>query len=282
MGIFLSAEKLDNKLKQLLENSREEERERQRQLEAEKTEPEVVEETPQAEDGEDVLPDEETAGASYEEESERIAEPIRRQQSAGVETTDYTRFRGRDQLGPSIAINLEKSYEIIDLPSLVSGIEPDKFYDRGYDSVLKEMGDLVVSFEGPVREEVLATRIARAHGWKRTGKLITERVIKLLRRRYTTTKDPDKDQTKFYWSEDIDPKTWDCFRLPATEDDNRSADDICFVEIGVIARRVLSEGASDPAKSMADLMQIRRLSQSSRTRLNEVFERVRNGDPLFH
>ena len=41
------------------------------------------------------------------------------------------------------------------------------------------MIDHVISVEGPVQDEALARRIARAHGWSRTGVRIQDRVVRL-------------------------------------------------------------------------------------------------------
>lgn len=55
----------------------------------------------------------------------------------------------------------------------------DRFFEQGYDEVLRRMIEHVVQVEGPVLDAVLARRIARAHGWQRTGARIQERVGQL-------------------------------------------------------------------------------------------------------
>lgn len=57
-----------------------------------------------------------------------------------------------------------------DPASVVDAVKADAFFDSGYDTVLLAMIAHVVEVEGPVLDTVLARRIARAHGWQRTGR----------------------------------------------------------------------------------------------------------------
>lgn len=58
-------------------------------------------------------------------------------------------------------------------------IAPERFYELDYDEVLQAMVACVVQQEGPVLDAVLARRIARAHGFQRTGNRIQERVERI-------------------------------------------------------------------------------------------------------
>ena len=46
---------------------------------------------------------------------------------------------------------------------------PDQFFEFGYRETLRAMIESVVEAESPLRTDVLALRLARAHGWLRTG-----------------------------------------------------------------------------------------------------------------
>src|SRR3546814_17632021 len=77
----------------------------------------------------------------------------------------------------------------------------------------------VVDHEGPVLDALLARRIARAHGWLRTGGRIRERVFQIARARYRTT---DEEVGTFYWPEHLDPAAKPPFRGPIDEDSVRA------------------------------------------------------------
>ena len=70
-------------------------------------------------------------------------------------------------------------YTVAD-PTVIRGLDKDQFYEKTYAPVLREMVAHVVSVEGPIFEDILVDRIARAHGLKRSGNLITQRVINFL------------------------------------------------------------------------------------------------------
>ena len=48
-------------------------------------------------------------------------------------------------------------------------VDPEAFYDFRYRSTLEEMVTAVIAAESPVRDDILAQRIARAHGWQNPG-----------------------------------------------------------------------------------------------------------------
>ena len=89
-------------------------------------------------------------------------------------------------------------------------INPDAFSEETYDSTLLSMIDFVVSNEAPLRDDVLARRIARAHGWLRTGARIQDRVNQLVRDSYHLAKE---DEFTFIWKDSSDLQTVK-FRAP--------------------------------------------------------------------
>jgi Protein of unknown function (DUF3320) len=56
----------------------------------------------------------------------------------------------------------------------------ERFYDGAYSATLKAMIAHVIDAEGPIFEDVLVDRIARAHGMQRSGNQIRRRVLLLL------------------------------------------------------------------------------------------------------
>lgn len=65
-----------------------------------------------------------------------------------------------------------------------SSLDPDQFFSAGYDSTLQALISSLVEAQESIRDDDLARRIARAHGWSRTGKRIRERVNQVALQRY--------------------------------------------------------------------------------------------------
>ena len=66
-----------------------------------------------------------------------------------------------------------RQYLITDFAA--NDLRPDavRFYDGNYRSTLRQMITLVVATEAPIYEDVLVERIARAHGFQRSGATFT-------------------------------------------------------------------------------------------------------------
>jgi len=68
-------------------------------------------------------------------------------------------------------------------------LDPSRFYDRDYEPVLSNMVELTLKHEAPIYEDVLIARIARAHGFQRSGDRIQKAICKVVGRRYRRTRD---------------------------------------------------------------------------------------------
>lgn len=150
----------------------------------------------------------------------------------------------------------------------------DRFFDSSYDEDLKQMALEVLKSESPVRDDVLAKKIARAHGFARTGANIRNRIFELLVEVVAT----DESTGRFLWTGD-EPQTMVDFRPAQTEEDQRSVDEISITELaGFVhkSRDLLAE--DDPAVMIARSIGISRLTQSSRERIEEAIRLVRNSE----
>ncbi|WP_031256512.1 DUF3320 domain-containing protein [Mesorhizobium sp. L48C026A00] len=149
--------------------------------------------------------------------------------------------------------------------------DPEQFFEISYGTTLRGIIEAVVDTESPLRSDVLAQRIARVHGWLRTGGRIRERIDLNLR-------DLDRTQEssgEFIWKKgglsDLLP-----YRQPVNEEARRSIADIPLAELAsvVIDNPGLLE-MSDPARDMAHLLGVERLAAVSRARLDEAIARAR-------
>lgn len=145
-------------------------------------------------------------------------------------------------------------------------ISADLFYDTSYDAVLQPMVEWVVQREGPVLDAVLARRIARAHGFQRTGSRIQDRVEQIARRLFDATEEAGGT---FYWPRGIDTQIGFAFRWPSDEDSARGVEEICELELVSLARWVLGRGWSgeEALVAMAREIGLLKLRAASRGRL---------------
>lgn len=156
--------------------------------------------------------------------------------------------------------------------SVVSNIAPDAFFSASYDTVLVKMIAHVVEVEGPVLDAVLARRVARAHGWQRTGSRIQDRVDSLAAKFYYVTRE---DVGTFYWRKDKAPEAMIPFRH-ATGDSIRTVDEICMPELIALGKQILASGKSGEAAiiAMARELGLQRLRSVSRGRFEAAMQQA--------
>lgn len=155
-------------------------------------------------------------------------------------------------------------------------ISSDAFHESAYDPILLAMIDHVVSAEGPILDMALARRIARAHGFQRTGGRIQDRVDQLAKRSFKVTRE---SAGLFYWPKEREPGTPVEFRWPANEESIRGVEEICEQELVALARSIVSSGQSGDSAvvAMAREIGLSRLRAVSRPPL-EAALRIATGE----
>jgi very-short-patch-repair endonuclease len=171
--------------------------------------------------------------------------------------------------------NLPAEGRFIEVDLVVAGFEVDSdaFFDVTYNPKLLRMIDHVVTVEGPVRDEVLARRIARAHGWVRTGGRIQERVNHLATQHYKS--DAEDIGTFFRLKADGDAIG---FRRPA-DGTARSVDEISLTELKALAIEMLQAGHDNESgvTAMAREIGLRKLTAVSKVRLERAWSSALGG-----
>lgn len=152
-----------------------------------------------------------------------------------------------------------------DLAALAASVDPDAFFDPAYDGTLLALIREVVAVEGPIRDDVLAKRIARTHGWVRTGNRIHDRVLSLAKRDCVLIAD---EEHHFVWPHGADTIRFPAFRRPAGEA-IRPVDEIAMPELEALAREVREQGLDNEhaLAAMARAAGLQKLRQASRERL---------------
>ncbi len=143
-----------------------------------------------------------------------------------------------------------------------------QFFERTYDPVLITMLDSIVAKEGPILDRELARRIARSHGWLRTGRRIIDRVIEVAGSEYAST---TEEVGIFFWPRGMVAGSAVEFRSGL----DRDVDEICIQELEALARTVSSGGRNgeEAVSAMARTLGLQRLRTSSRPRLVKALER---------
>lgn len=180
-----------------------------------------------------------------------------------------------DQSSTSSAVEERKlltgtPYRVTDLSGVQA--EPDRFFDFSYRSTLQSMVDMILACEAPLREDVLAQRIARAHGWLRTGGRIRDRISLHLY---------DVDRTiessgDFVWKKGTVTQVLS-YRPSHDTESRRAISDIPLSELASVVlmhRDILTE--PDPMLVMARLLGVERLAATARGRLEEALNRAKS------
>ncbi|MFO0905637.1 MAG: DUF3320 domain-containing protein [Pirellulales bacterium] len=143
-----------------------------------------------------------------------------------------------------------------------------KFFDDDYAPTIREMALAVLASHAPIRDDVLAREVARAHGFARTGHKIKQRVMDVM---------PDVTSTveevgRFLWNGDkVEERV--PFRYPTEEGERRSLDEIALPElIGLVSEHPQHASSDDPALGLAREIGLARLARAARDRLESAIE----------
>jgi len=173
--------------------------------------------------------------------------------------------------GEQQQVQPEQSSETIPQHTHAFDLQPDssRFFERSYDPELSSMIAKVIETEGPILDDVLVRRIARLHGWQRTGARITERVTRIATRAFKKGKE---DKGTFFWPNNLEIGQ----PVPFRPHIDRSLEEICLQELVSLASDILAKGrAGDEAiLAMARDLGLQRLGATSRSRLDAALARA--------
>ena len=155
-------------------------------------------------------------------------------------------------------------YRQTDLSAYADEIDPDMFFDAGYDDVLRRLIIAVIECEAPLPKTVLASTVARAHGFKRTGSAILERVETLARTvaEFRT----NGDGTNVVWRDPEHFALNEVWRVPDGGEHKRAIEDIPEAELRLAAAWVGDH--DDAPREVAKLFGFSRLRAPSRERID--------------
>ena len=150
---------------------------------------------------------------------------------------------------------------------------PEAFFEKSYRSRLVRMIEHVVRVEAPIKDDVLVRRVARAHGFQRSGARIRDHVLSLVPRNVPQKKE---DGTTWFWPlVDGSEAGSVAFRRPAQGQEPRPADEICLEELLDLALRFFHLSRTEARlDAMCDALGLQRLRSQTRSRLEEALRRA--------
>jgi Protein of unknown function (DUF3320) len=141
----------------------------------------------------------------------------------------------RENKGHPMAI----TYQVTDIEAAGFTPDRDQFYDPGYRDTLTRMANHVIEAEGPLFDDLLARRIARAHGLARATRKLLDITRGITDQKFARTKEGDRT---IVWPESVDIRKLVPFRgAPLSARDHA---DIPLAELASLAFRFLAVGST--------------------------------------
>lgn len=153
------------------------------------------------------------------------------------------------------------AYRAVDPSECGETLSADRFYDDSYRRTLSVLVERIVSTEGPVYFDVLVNRIARAHGFRRSGNTIHATIMSVVDRRFPRS---DDDGRLVLWSLDATSPAVVAYRASP----DRPYTDVPLFELAGLARAYLKLRMTDDEvlRRMGDHFQLGRVREAARLR----------------
>ncbi|MFC7557268.1 DUF3320 domain-containing protein [Pseudoroseomonas wenyumeiae] len=142
------------------------------------------------------------------------------------------------------------------------------FYEEDYLPQLAELVAHEIASHGPIRDDRLAQRIARAHGFQKTGRRILERVLAVVPADCART---EEEVGTFIWPRHAQPALWDHFR-GAAADQALDPADLPIEELRVLAASLKAQYHDEEVLllAMRDACNLGQLRQGTRDRFRQA------------
>ncbi|WP_236267804.1 DUF3320 domain-containing protein [Pseudomonas simiae] len=165
-------------------------------------------------------------------------------------------------------------YRETDPALAVENVNPDLFFETEYTPLLQSMIAHVVNEEGPILNTVLARRIARAHGWVRTGARIRDRVDQVALAHFRSH---EEELGTFFWPIHLQSDSTS-FRRPGDDDSTRSLSEICLQELSALVGEMESKGHEAEALiyAVAKEAGVTKLAHAGRLRIEKAIRHRRD------
>jgi hypothetical protein len=157
-------------------------------------------------------------------------------------------------------------YRRADASQCGKALNPNQFYDPVYQPILAAAVAHIIAVEAPIYEDVLIQRIARAHGFNRTGSRIAQAVADVVGPAHARTED---DERLILWPEGATPLPIVPFRR--SEAGTRSHADVPIAELAGLVRELTDRAPDqDVVRLLATELGLSRLEATTRLRLERA------------
>lgn len=168
--------------------------------------------------------------------------------------------------------NKARTYTHADFDMIGAKPRRDAFYEAAYLPTLRNLVSHVIEAEGPIYGDIVAVRIARAHGMERTGATIQQTVYNAVDKRVLRTREDERD---VFWPEAM--RTDRPVQYRASAEDIRSHADTPLAELASLALPYLRVKLSDEhiLEKMTEHFGMARLRAPTRRRFDAAIQMAR-------
>lgn len=158
---------------------------------------------------------------------------------------------------------------------LSARLNPGRFYDDDYIFVIKRLAIEEIDSLGPIIFNHLCERIARRHGFQRTGSQIRKRVWAAISKDRKPTKDPDG--VNIFWPRGVEPRDLIGFRGLEIGGQTRSWKQVPYPEkMGLAVSIIRDNPRADHVEYMARKIGLSRLTKATREEIEELIKAAEN------
>lgn len=151
--------------------------------------------------------------------------------------------------------------------------DADRFYDDSYRRTLRSICCEIVDEAGPMTFKHLCERIARHHGFRRTGSEI-KRTVRLAMKGARPRSHESCDDEVF-WPEGAVVSDWIAYRGLEVGGETRAWQEIPLPELLGLALEILQQGHPEPELALSRALGFSRLREKTRRELNDLLARAR-------
>lgn len=150
----------------------------------------------------------------------------------------------------------------------------ENFYDEGSDKKIRTILEETIRLESPVSEKALYRRVLSGWGMTRGGSKVNDAIAAQLNTLPIMA--TSASYNTFYWKADMMPSDYKDFRVPESDDEKRSFEDIAPQEISncveFLLRNQLGMTRHDLIRQVAKIFGYTRLGSAIETAVNEGIE----------
>ncbi len=155
-----------------------------------------------------------------------------------------------------------KSFKVFNNNDTELELDPDNFYEDGYQRTLYNLLQEIVAIEAPISVSELVVRVSRLHGFSRSGNRIQGLVRGIVEKNFNVISEGDNE---FVWPEGILPEQWVWAREHVDEASKRDVDNICMEELVAFIRKYRLK--SQPIDAVRVALGYARLSAAKKARI---------------